>query len=470
MKDNCKNTMIFGSSHDYIGREICRQMRLIKLPSRAMLIRQGDTGDRCYILIDGLVDVYCKDDSHILTCDETTTDLQYNVVKVTTDYGEYKATLGPGAVVGDVVLLNPSARRNATVIVSKRTTECCLVYLGRVDYVRLIRTVSMETSHYVQAEVLDYMYLFQKWPTADRMKLVAQMRSTTFRANDYLYRAGTIATTMFVLVSGEAMERQNFNLLESSRPLASKHNAAEVKINIELMLLGPGEIANEHAFLKANQVGAFDIKAVTDVHALCISRHMFECMTVSDKDFVQDMYLKLVALAADRDDYRRERLEFGSRYPDAHVAMTWHLMRMGNLRCARCGRRGHVANEVARCHHDRKYDWAPLQLRIEKQVGQTQAVLQKMTRAASAVVAFEQLSHPVSRRSPPLHLDHLLQENDALLPSAKDQLAECWRQRLRVYPCKTLSSMQNRTMLATEGTRDSDRDDRGRGVGCKNPI
>ncbi|ETW08123.1 hypothetical protein, variant 13 [Aphanomyces invadans] len=273
MKDNCKNTMIFGSSHDYIGREICRQMRLIKLPSRAMLIRQGDTGDRCYILIDGLVDVYCKDDSHILTCDETTTDLQYNVVKVTTDYGEYKATLGPGAVVGDVVLLNPSARRNATVIVSKRTTECCLVYLGRVDYVRLIRTVSMETSHYVQAEVLDYMYLFQKWPTADRMKLVAQMRSTTFRANDYLYRAGTIATTMFVLVSGEAMERQNFNLLESSRPLASKHNAAEVKINIELMLLGPGEIANEHAFLKANQVGAFDIKAVTDVHALCISVH-----------------------------------------------------------------------------------------------------------------------------------------------------------------------------------------------------
>ncbi|KAH9092281.1 hypothetical protein LEN26_018539 [Aphanomyces euteiches] len=364
MQENCKNTNIFGSSHEYIGREICRQMRLFKLPSRAMLIRQGDTGDLCYILIDGLVDVYCKENANqaIQSMDEPRPDTPpYNVVKAPTDLGEYKATLGPGAVVGDMVLLNPSARRNATVVVSNLTPECFLIYLGRMDYVRLIRTVSMENSHYVQAEVLDFMHIFQKWPMADRMRFVSQMRSAQFRANEYLYRGGTVATMLYIIVSGEAMEKQHVNMVTSK--------LEEIKINVDLMLLGPGDIANEHAFLKSSLIGPFDIKAVTDVHVLGISRRLYDAVISSTKDFVVDLTTKLSLLAADRDDYRKERLEFGSRYPEAHVAMTWHLMRMSNLRCSRCDQRGHLANQISRCNHAKKLDWMPLQQRLDKHFG-----------------------------------------------------------------------------------------------------
>ncbi|KAF0697203.1 Aste57867_12090 [Aphanomyces stellatus] len=449
-------------------------MRIIKIPctisgwitwhdipkARALLIRQGDMGDRCYILIDGLVDVYAKDDMLSSTgVDENASDNQYSVVKPTTDYGEYKATLGPGTVVGDVVLLNPSARRNATVIVSKLTQECFLIVLGRTDYVRLIRTVSMETSHYIQAEVLDFMFLFQRWPTADKMKIVAQMRSTNFRANDYLYRAGTVAKMMYILVSGEAMEKHNLNMI--ANPRSSTKQKSEIKINVELMLIGPGEIANELPFLKASLTGAFDIKAVTDVHALGITvcrwipngfderlvsrKHLFDTIVASDKDYVQDMQAKLVSMANDREDWRKERLEFASRYPDAHVAMTWNLMRMGNLRCSRCGRRGHLAHDIARCHHTKRYEWLPLLARIEKQLGQTNAVILKMQRATSAVVAMDNLLlHPKKRsvRSLfPYNTYDPVSDNEALLAGGKEQLADCWRQRLLVFPKLTLQTV-----------------------------
>jgi len=38
-------------------------------------------------------------------------------------------------------------------------------------------------------------------------------------------------------------------------------------------------------------------------------------------DFAQDMKAKLIAMSSDREDWRRERIEFGSSYPDAHISM-----------------------------------------------------------------------------------------------------------------------------------------------------
>ncbi|RHY72439.1 hypothetical protein DYB30_008779 [Aphanomyces astaci] len=139
-------------------------------------------------------------------------------------------------------------------------------------------------------------------------------------------------------------------------------------------------------------------------------------------------------------------------------------MRMGNLRCARCGRRGHLANELARCHHERKDEWAPLQLRIEKQLGQTHAVLQQMTRATSTVVT--QLSPPIAKRSSAAYVEAMMQDNDAMLPSAKDQLADCWRQRLLVFPSLTKPSIQKENDQEDEEEEyhdGSDGDERGMG-------
>ncbi|GLE02604.1 hypothetical protein PINS_up011445 [Pythium insidiosum] len=166
-------------------------MRLIKFASQQLIIRQGDTGDRCYIVIDGLVDIYIKNDGAAgpapvpvpapspaapasmpmptskraggrwgsVLHDPTVT----TAAQLAKEYGAIIANLGPGAMFGEVVLMNPTARRNATILASQYTDTSELIFLERADYSRLVRGASMEASHYNQAEILDQMFLFQGW-------------------------------------------------------------------------------------------------------------------------------------------------------------------------------------------------------------------------------------------------------------------------------------------------------------------
>lgn len=150
-------------------------MRLMKVLSQGLLIRQGDSGDRCYIVINGIVDVYIKKESELNAPESiaASTKLGGRHFRASTnelgaasgvkDYGDMVANLGPGAMFGEVVLLNPTAKRNATIVASQYTESCELICLERADYIRLVRTASMEASHYNHAEILDQMYLFQGW-------------------------------------------------------------------------------------------------------------------------------------------------------------------------------------------------------------------------------------------------------------------------------------------------------------------
>lgn len=145
-------------------------MRLMKVLSQGLIIRQGDSGDRCYIVINGIVDVYIQKESELLAAAAVAgaklpgaSELLHPEPLNAKVYGEMVANLGPGAMFGEVVLLNPTAKRNATILASQYTECCELICLERADYIRLVRTASMEASHYNHAEILDQMYLFQGW-------------------------------------------------------------------------------------------------------------------------------------------------------------------------------------------------------------------------------------------------------------------------------------------------------------------
>ncbi|KAG3021474.1 hypothetical protein PC120_g8666 [Phytophthora cactorum] len=381
MLQNCKqySNNIFGAAPEYIRREICRQMRLMKVKSGGLVIRQGDTGDRCYIVVDGLVDVYVKIEKpgevvvtpaspppmlSTMKQRRTSRRLSSEVNSAPVDFGAMVANLGPGAMFGEIVLLNPSAKRNATIKASQFTESCDLICLERADYIRLVRTASMEASHYNNAEVLDRMFLFRDWVKLEKMRLVSAMRSRHFTSNfqDYLYRAGTDAKWMFIVTSGEVMERINWTLDTAGSDAAmrrlvlsqsSSRKNPEKIVNVELTLIGSGDIAGELPFVASKRGATFDIKAVTDVQALAIDRRYYETvMLTATRDNKPEVYAtmkKLRKFSQDREDWRQQRMECGISYPSAHVNITWHLMRMSNVPCPRCGQRGHLAADLSKC-------------------------------------------------------------------------------------------------------------------------
>lgn len=187
---------------------------------------------------------------------------------------------------------------------------------------------------------------------------------------------------MFVITSGEVVERLNWAISSANDPLrmllAHSKKVPEKKVNIELALIGPGDIAGELPFVKAKWLANFDIKAVTDVQTLAIDRRYFETNMLSatpeSNRAVYSTLQTLKKISREREDWRQQRLECGSAYPNAHISMyvcsltpawsirtltlqsalcsvqsTWQLMRMSNLRCPRCGVRGHLATDTARC-------------------------------------------------------------------------------------------------------------------------
>ncbi|KAJ0398986.1 hypothetical protein P43SY_003591 [Pythium insidiosum] len=396
MVQNCKqySNNIFGTAPEYIRREICRQMRLIKFPSQQLIIRQGDTGDRCYIVIDGLVDIYIKKEGVAATPSPMLLPTPAaakrpggrwgsvlhdpsvsSAAQLTKEYGNIVANLGPGAMFGEVVLMNPTARRNATILASQYTDSSELIFLERADYSRLVRGASMEASHYNQAEILDQMFLFQGWEKHDKMRLVSGMRSVTFSSNEYLYRAGTDAKWMYIISSGEVVERVNWSINRqnnsagsvpgatasvgpsstSKSASSSSGSAPEIKVNVDLMLIGSADVVGEWPFVKNKFAGTFDVRAVHDVHALALHRRVFETLiahaTPETNRAAVSTLQKLRRLCQERDDWRQQRLACGAAYPDAHVVISWPLMRMSNLSCPRCGQRGHLAGESGRCQH-----------------------------------------------------------------------------------------------------------------------
>eukprot|EP00644_Phytophthora_capsici_P015393 jgi/Phyca11/567328/estExt2_Genewise1.C_PHYCAscaffold_240351 len=458
MLQNCKqySNNIFGAAPEYIRREICRQMRLIKIKSGGLVIRQGDTGDRCYIVVDGLVDVYVKMEKPgdvvvaptppppmLSTMKQRRMSRRMSSeINAAVDFGAMVANLGPGAMFGEIVLLNPSARRNATIKASQFTESCDLICLERADYIRLVRTASMEASHYNNAEVLDRMFLFRDWVKHEKMRLVSAMRSRHFTSNDYLYRAGTDAKWMYIVTSGEVMERINWTLEAAGNDAAMRHllsNSSrknpEKIVNVELTLIGAGDIAGELPFLSSKRGAIFDIKAVTDVQALAIDRRYYETvMLTATRDNKPEVYAtmkKLRKFSRDREDWRQQRMECGISYPSAHVNITWHLMRMSNVPCPRCGQRGHLAADLSKCDNA-----PPRQPPPSNSNGNSGA---RQTPSATLLPRKVSTARAPSRRS---HRDDAHQPNtarpntalrdlfdDTYLPSGKEQIQRCRERR-----------------------------------------
>ncbi|OWY95394.1 hypothetical protein PHMEG_00034612, partial [Phytophthora megakarya] len=287
--------------------------------------------------------------------------------------------------------------------------------------------------------------IFGVAPEYIRREICRQMRLIKIKSGglvDFLYRAGTEAKRMFIVTSGEVMERINWTL-ESANDVAmrrlqfSQHSSRknpEKIVNIELTLIGPGDIAGELPFITSKRGATFDIKAVTDVQALAIDRRYYETVmltaTRENKPEIHATMKKLRKFSKDREDWRQQRMECGISYPNAHVNITWHLMRMSNVVCPRCGQRGHLAADISKC------DSVPPRQPIagknnnNERIGAKLAPIpHKVSTARSPLQHRRSETHQPNTARPSTALRELL--DDSYLPSRKEQLERCRGRRLQ---------------------------------------
>ncbi|GLE02603.1 hypothetical protein PINS_up011444 [Pythium insidiosum] len=153
---------------------------------------------------------------------------------------------------------------------------------------------------------------------------------------------------MYIISSGEVVERVNWSInrqnnssgpvttgidasatvstaAASSTTSSATGSAPEIKVNVDLMLIGSADVVGEWPFVKNKFAGTFDIRAVHDVHALALHRRVFEALIVhatpETNRAAMSTLQKLRRLCQERDDWRHQRLACGAAYPDAHIVM-----------------------------------------------------------------------------------------------------------------------------------------------------
>lgn len=246
---------------------------------------------------------------------------------------------------------------------------------------------------------------------------------------------------MYIIVSGEVMERGNWSLgrsnnegssssiagpliMSASTPVPSAYSNPDTKVNVDLMIVGAGDVVGELPFVKNKWGASFDIRAIVDVQVLALDRRVFESMimnvTTEVNPIVATTFQELKRLTKAREEWRQQRLDCGACYPDAHVSMSHQLMRMAQFKCSRCGQVGHLATDTSRC------------------------IKSVSPKKASYAVLPHRTSHASPKKSPfsSPRQDATIRElwDENYLPTAHEQLQQC-RRELEQKNARQIASM-----------------------------
>src|SRR5437773_8392632 len=94
---------------------LAETLHQITIPADTVLLREGEYGDRCYIVLDGQVDIV----KALGTADERLLD-----------------SYGPGELFGEMSLLNPDHQRSAS---ARTRLPALLLEINRTDFDALLR-------------------------------------------------------------------------------------------------------------------------------------------------------------------------------------------------------------------------------------------------------------------------------------------------------------------------------------------
>ena len=201
------------------------------------VIRQGDAGDKFYVVERGKLSVW-----------------QTDAYGVESKVGE----LGPGQYFGEVALIS-NAPRNATV---RADTPVAVLMLDRASFDHLVRE-QLAVAQHVQAGIrrnwlLRAMPIFDELESLDLDLLAARMQRETFKAGEVVFREGERGDKFYIIESGQ---------------VSVTHLAADGQ-TVELARLGPGEYVGEIALLQ-NSPRTATITASVDSTLLSLPAQYF---------------------------------------------------------------------------------------------------------------------------------------------------------------------------------------------------
>ena len=247
------STAFRATSQDYTG--LLRRMPLFATMSDAELallaarltsqryrageaiIRQGEKGDRFYIVHQGHVEVSRRDESGI---------------------SEVVNQLDRGGYFGELALLR-DAPRTATCIATVPTELCCLT---REDFDRLVRDrfamrEKLDRS-VARAELLRRIPLFAEMDGSQIQLIAAEMQEEGYLAGALLIRQGEVGDKFYLIEAGRAEVLVDCN--------------GEVQVVAQR---GPGEYVGEIALLLSIPRTA-SVRALTHVRVLVLEKSAFE--------------------------------------------------------------------------------------------------------------------------------------------------------------------------------------------------
>jgi CRP-like cAMP-binding protein len=209
-----------------------------------VIIRQGDAGDRFYIIERGHVEVTVRDERGV-------TDVARQL-----DRGDY---------FGELALLR-DAPRNAT---CRTTVPSDLLSLSRDDFDALVRRrfelgEKLDRS-IARAQLLRRMPLFSELDGEQIQYLAAQLREETYEPGEALIRQGEIGDTFYVIDSGRVQVVVRPEATEEGAPAEAERVLTE---------RGPGEYVGEIALLLEVPRTA-TVRALTRVEALALHKDDF---------------------------------------------------------------------------------------------------------------------------------------------------------------------------------------------------
>ncbi len=220
---------------------LCSQLRLERFPAGRTVIREGEPGDRFYIIWRGNIEVSQRDANGV------------NEVVDQHDRGRY---------IGELALLH-DAPRNAT---CRTTVPTELLSLSRADFERLVKVRfalrdSLDRS-LARAELLRGVPLFADLDAHQLQLIAAEMREEEFGAGEVIIRQGEVGETFYVIESGRVQTVVQED--GGERVVAER---------------GPGEFVGEIALLMQVPRTA-TVRTLTPVRTLVLDRDAFDRLVV----------------------------------------------------------------------------------------------------------------------------------------------------------------------------------------------